>query len=1634
MSAPSSPTDSELFGNFVQNQESEIEDFNLEENESGMESSLESSSEPSVHPDSIQIASTEVRADMEPEYDPNLVIELGDRVYVNSAKHPQLIGTVYFRDYDMIRIKPDGSNNTLVDFEIETTDDGEVFKGEEDLSISVVQKRTLYTFVEQQNFQAEQTISTYSAKGEPHSNYTIKTVNATDDRMTIEDDAGDTLDLDFDFRGINRDAPFDIVFITGFKEKEQQDEELEPVVEEDVEDVVDRPEENIFKFVGFVDVVLPTIFRMAESHEQHIPDHLQKVDAFNDFISGLDPAIRNDPKTVRAVRILVETLFYLKQATIQYNQDHSEITAAPVSASTLVELIQRAPVPLGRPVLDMTKKEYSISEESKENEEVMFKNFKDELLSMNQQTDILTSTLVAAGSKKDSIIALWNHQQTFLSQYGSPWYPNNDVEPKWRAIADTDVFRSIPPTLESATLPGYIATHNEQAPPIFDKVPFGIERALSTTYRKGGKDHRKQVLLHEEDATVRSYLLFPMECANDIGSTRTRCLAVDSGRSQMPPHTIKMILEKVGEPNDIDSTAKQIILLRANGDTLSNIPLADYIDTIPNITALGFADVFETLDQYGMEHLELNVPIAEVLLKKIKRSQSQLIGALQILRRDIAPVAAPESNPFLKDPACIRDVIVQPILKEDLEEYQRTNPTLAESDIGQISYWMKTHPNYFQVAVGNQPLFLVKSKLQAAQDNYNKRLYINNMIRYNEVHAGIKPRKNNCPHVSQLVSIRRLRDDTERFQQLSIWFKQFQGARKDNWIECNRCSTHLLCIHENLQLQAYLHPFEKLTIEKDILLHFSGGQFQGKYICRNCGQPIRELDFDNHMEFDDDGKPLSGRAILVDDDAVFEEQIDAMLSGPIVAPPPTAEFTEEGGDRAVCYGIIKIIVDKIGIMLDMKEYRNIVDRMLMWIGKFPSREAYMKVKEGDQAKLDYNVIYSRLLICCAASFLLIEIQCKIPSVRVRIPLAGCASPGFGGYPLDIDESKKQGMEYIACAIASIQLKTEPWIYAKFKKTKEQEHILHYMVGIFNDVKGYDMIQAQLARKRKYMIAYPKDQLPPSFLPEPIQLSPEDIAKEPIIPESVTGISALSRLWIRHSHALAKTHAALIRGSPLMETSCCRINIETPGVFWKELQEQIPIPSRVILPKPPRQSGNVLLTYFIPRDLDMPDVSPDSKLYYRLFLKYCFVGKRVGYPHEPGLTNICPWCKFEFPDHPAVLDSSKGEAALSTQNVQTAAPEFISLLDTIHRVNHVNPITIKERVTLTQALQDLANIVPPPYHDWKGLMETTVQNIAQLPPDASRRQRAEAVGDISVAGEDAKAIVYKVIVDELTQQRLSQIAELSWNDFFNVLQNYIIIPFQRIISKFNGKSLFIPFELEKEISDQHAETLVRILTNEVGYFTRNQAKIHQPSTDYARARLQDYVRRISACLSYKNKIRPVLTSDGTKTPEYKYIQYLILYGPLSILFNRAIEPDGVSRPSSIAAVTTNAFSFIRDIIASHLEKYHNERLSFNDEEIKLLKAIRDEKERTAVIQKFDRLGDEEKRVELIKKNLKMGDWNVGKNVYAYNADYWDKEQQKRLDAGLMDFPGEDPQGRVYNDEGLPEFGEDEGYDVGEAEDD
>ncbi len=632
-------------------------------------------------------------------------------------------------------------------------------------------------------------------------------------------------------------------------------------------------------------------------------------------------------------------------------------------------------------------------------------------------------------------------------------------------------------------------------------------------------------------------------------------------------------------------------------------------------------------------------------------------------------------------------------------------------------------------------------------------------------------------------------------------------------------------------------------------------------------------------------------------------------------------------------------------------------------------------------------------------------------------------------------------------MSSIRRNEAPWNQTGFQKVaddiKRQQGIMVYIENILKEIMGDSIIQNQLSEKRKYLTEIigtesdkgrPRDNIPSSFLPEQVVLTPEEAAKDVITPEIAKnmgerGRAVLTKLWIRQAHMLARKTASLVRGSPMIETTCCLSNIEIPGTFWRSAPDFPQLGKRSLVPY---QQGQFLLTEFIPRPASSLVAEPDKELYYRIFLKYCFQGPRKGSPHEPGLTNNCPWCGFQFPTIPSVMDSdTEGKTALASQNVNTGTDEFISLLDTIHSVNKVVPLKKQELRSVSEIMDEFSRIEPAPIENWAEIIKTTTKNFLSLPADADKGDLALAAGPISEVTSNSEEIIRQRITIDAYQTLLENVVNLSWTNFFEVLQTYFVTPIQRLLSGFNPTSLFVPIEMRKELSDIHVKDDIQpILDNELSLITLKGEDFRKAQYNFARYKLHYFIKQLSSILPYKNKLRSIVVPGRDTT--LVYIQRALLYGPLATLINPSEIPPGAEITSPVKSVGDPSMKFLLDIIVFSLNRFNKEKLSFNDQQIKEMIAIRDEKERANIIAEYNKLTDEERAIELMNQRLGIGKWAVGgtKLIYAYDKDYYDLERQKRIAAGIIDFPGSGsgepvpPEGRPVDDFGFPIFTDNE----------
>ena len=120
-------------------------------------------------------------------------------------------GQVYYRDNELLRLRPDMPGNTLLDFPRDYNTDDKTDKFKDELGVTrsfILTKRRADRpdFIRQQDFQVGQTLVGILADGKEGPVYTIKSLNEeTDEMVVVNTESEEEVLLDFHFCGIPLD-------------------------------------------------------------------------------------------------------------------------------------------------------------------------------------------------------------------------------------------------------------------------------------------------------------------------------------------------------------------------------------------------------------------------------------------------------------------------------------------------------------------------------------------------------------------------------------------------------------------------------------------------------------------------------------------------------------------------------------------------------------------------------------------------------------------------------------------------------------------------------------------------------------------------------------------------------------------------------------------------------------------------------------------------------------------------------------------------------------------------------------------------------------------------------------------------------------------------------------------------------------------------------------------------------------------------------------------------------------------------------------------------------------------------------------------------------------------------------------
>jgi len=1633
----------------------------------------------SLPPSSVVIENVQVASsapESEEEESSENVVELGDRILILGgigSKVHFTRGRVYYRDGDLIRIQPDGTSNEVVDIPLVDGIPDEGLKIEE---IVILEKRKLAAFVQQMDFQPEQLVETFQSDRQEGPVLIVKTVDTFADSATFTDPEGDIQTYEFGYVGIPSDAPFVVMRTRGNKEEMAAALESAETSEDVPEAEKPRP---LFQILGTLEIpAIPTMTEIPTA-EQIIPDKIQRSDMIQDLLRMKTAAQQKNPRTLVEIRRLVELCILLRNDVVEYRTTGEPARQKQTSAETLLDLIESGS-PLAKPVLDAVRSLYldqvgdgPVSRAGVKGE--MLANVVKESIAYLEKDQPIA---LGIPNQKPAWLIRW---QTYVDSYFRSWTPGSST-PRKLIKSDTDFFRLIVPNIESKTLNGFpkLVTQNKKGVDIplddtvpvamyfLDKVNYSTTRGLGPRTGRPTVSRGIEIITSGEEAAILQYILFPFNVIRDIGPTRSGNLLKDSFRSLAPASTMKMILDEYDGISEVP-TADSIIAVGPEGTTLGNIDIYEYLKRVPVTDIKGYGDFEELFIALGLDKFEINQEQLDVLKDMLQESNAILKEAIRKLREesklDLDNPPEVRLRGFTQTPEdaerLFKVLLSQPYLNREISHLRSMTPIYEKIDIANLAFLLKLYPDLVDAVLSGRPGAVARERIRAVRDNFQEALRIAYQEERKKDLAGLPPLRNNCPHVKSWTMIQKVKDKTDRMRLVAKFVAQFRDKEEGSHLTCISCHQELMCKHEFLLLQEFLHPNESQILHKEILLNYSGGQFQGQYICSACGQPISDVEYDNSIEYDDEGRPLMGRAVLVDRDQLEEEEFEAMFGAPTETDEaidfklPVGSENYKFADSLLCGGTeggqlkpssvaeciylaAKQIYARLGIEPTKESMEMIVYRSHAELMKLPSRKKYMK-QMADQAKalgttkgaVDYDIYINRRLVGYIAAFILIDIQSHIPDYIVRSSLPGCRAT-FKGYPMGEAEDKG-AIEYVSCVVGSITRDAVPWNmtgWLRERQDKKRAKIIQdYLEKLMQTLESDANIQQLFVAKSKYRREVlgkgegdetTREHLPSSFLP----MIKKRTEGEEVV-ESAASDGVKTQVWLTKANQYARETANIVESSPYSETSCCFVEIQKPGEFFYSKGLTSPGES---VPQGPK--GTRLFVHFKPKVSAPIKISTPEAAFSRVFLKICFRGPRTGLPHEPGYTHFCPWCEFQFPGDPQTIDPDKeGAEALRTQEIVTSEDTFQALLDSSHLKYGIPPFRVPIPIGQLEFFRDLRDFKPAPYAGWNADVQACFIEIQKLSKDATEIEQVNAWTPL-VNKLTQHETALKGRLGDIVLNNLRSIANLSPLEIKSQLTTYFISPIQRLLSGFETdvlKKLLSDYE----VSTQHKGDIEDFLKTHYGNIKDYKATLKTP---LIHARAEELINKLSAINKILDNLRPGLIIVGANRV-IPYITRSMIMGAFMEYVNPNREVGVSSTEDSVAAVSDSL-----KLIADCAEWYKKEAKKYSDQDIRELITARNEKEKLQFVNEIAGMSKEMKAIEKMKKKLGIGKWAVGgtKLIYAYDADYYDALREERAAAGIVDWPGygpeggEMPQGRRIGQDGLPDYGEEYerqgGYDV------
>lgn len=940
----------------------------------------------------------------------SLIPELGDVVTFVSDAYKSTTGKIVYRDEGSIHIhRYNGSTKPVI-----FTLDSETGLFIDTLGVTEVQihkKRRDPHFSVQLGTVIGEALDLYNMEGAPIAGGgVVSEIIASDDADAIVLENGAVLDFGF----IGTPAGVGVIIPRAAPEA-VSNEEAAPASEE-----APLPE----AFPGFDELALPAaLIEEVPSEERTYSDTIQRADMFTSLFLDVPLSRQKDPRVMANLYRVSDVLLAIKNSVVV--RDAAGAIKADERRSYIVDNLEDAvsagaPIAAVMPVAAIKKVVYTDDEADVGDH--------GDVQSRNDRGAIAAAAGVV-GEYENSTggvpFASYIHKlmDTFTA------YTSTDTSS--RIAMDQDVLRSqVPPTgvdgFPYDTVPR-AEKDSELRTSFLGKIDDRVIRLVGASRIVDPKTGTSVTVASADSAATVGHVVLSADVAARRAPTRSGVLLWDIQASEFGRAATKTFYRALMDNYD-----------DAGLQTSIADELRKRVRPAVSLMQRGIAGAYDAL---GLRNLEFTQPQFDAITDALVVAQNAWTAAYGALRQRaltaLARGGAPpiagvvdESSPLMAA-ATLGDADLT-LVAESVREKEtlfETYDLVYANDFATVA-GATVAPLWYKLAAG----LPIEDTVGARRNYLLEAQRIRRVTDANRDAAAAfsaAPEINPCSHVQALEKIMSIRDDEKRMLMLQKAISRYNAGQRGNYLLCGECGADLICKHELLLLNEFLHPGRGAALHKSLLLEYGNGVFEGKYICKNCGQTIGELEYDTHLEFDDEGRPLVGRAVVSsesDDAADVTVAIAAEVESEI---PFTEKIEKELYKRA------KLLFERIGLNATEEMYKRVVPAARAFINeRIIPADAYNAARKRAEAEaaagkkvvvpVEYKYYFANLEVGILATLVLLELQTT--DLKIPIPLAGTefSTAGFPRDGLNPSTAGTGALNYVSFALAGVAIDVAPW--------------------------------------------------------------------------------------------------------------------------------------------------------------------------------------------------------------------------------------------------------------------------------------------------------------------------------------------------------------------------------------------------------------------------------------------------------------------------------------------------------------------------------------------------------------------------------------------------------------------------------